>query len=113
MAKKSPLQVLKEKYGSKKELIAKIADGLEPLEGESGDDFKTRLVRVANAKLLHLAVVADNVKRLGGRKGLTAKITDIQGKAKDKDYINKLARFSLSKLVDMQRSMERKSKSSS
>ncbi len=112
MAKKSPFQIVKDKYGSKDEMIAKIASLLEPVDGESDDDLKARLKHVANAKLLHLAAMGEKVKELGGRDALVAKVAELKGKAKDKDYATKLGSFSLSKLLDMKQALARKAKAS-
>jgi hypothetical protein len=113
MARKSPLQIVKDKYGSKEELINKLTGLIEAGEDESEDDLKARLKHVANAKLLHLVEVGEKVKELGGREKLVAKVAELKGKTKDKDYAKRLGSYSLSKLLDMQRSLSRKSKKAS
>ena len=64
---KSPLKSVTERFGSKKELAARLAGILEPAPGESQDELGTRLAMASNAKLLHLdelaQKVADDVKK--------------------------------------------------
>ena len=50
----TPLQTVKEKFGSKEQLVSQLVSKLEALEGESKDDFKARLLTVSNRKLLRL-----------------------------------------------------------
>ena len=107
MAKKSPLQIVKEKYGSKEQLVAAAAAVLSPLAGESAEDFGKRLKFVANAKLLHLVQVADKVKALGGREALISKVAELRGHAKDKDFVAKLGTATLSMLVDLYTSLSK------
>lgn len=100
MSKSSPLQIVKAKFGSKRELAEKLADQLEAEDGESRDEHLERLVRVSNAKLLHLHALAERVSAHGGRQGLTDKLVAAAGKSKDKDYVSSLAKRSLGWLVD-------------
>lgn len=104
----TPLQIVKEKFGSKKELAAKLADRLEAEEGESTDEHVARLSLVSNAKLLHLNELADKVETHGGREGLSKKVAEIMGKTKDKDYVESLAGRSLGWLVDQVESAGRR-----
>jgi hypothetical protein len=109
MAKKTPLQIVKDKYGSKAELIDAVAALVEPEEGESADDHKKRLKYVSNAKLLHLVGVAEQAKQLGGRDGMVDAIVTLKGQPKDHEYRDKLKKLSLGRLVDLTRSLQRSS----
>ncbi len=100
MSKKSPLQILKAKFGSKKELATKLAAVLEADEGESKDEHIERLSHVSNAKLLHLHALSEKVAAAGGREALTKKIADAQNKSKDEDYIASLSKHSFGWLID-------------
>lgn len=104
----SPLQIVKEKFGSKDKLVDTLVGMLEPAEGESKEEFTERLKRVANAKLLHLHGVSEKVKELGGKDKIVAKIAELKGHAKDKDFVTKLSEQSASSLVDMHDSLARK-----
>ena len=50
----TPLQTVKEKFGSKEQLVSQLVSKLQPLEGESKDEMKARLLTVSNRKLLRL-----------------------------------------------------------
>ena len=50
----TPLQTVKEKYGSKEKLVSQLITHLKPVEGESKDEFQKRLMTVSNRKLLKL-----------------------------------------------------------
>ena len=110
MAKQSPLAIVKEKYGSKDKLVDTVVGLLEAQEDESKEEFTARLKRVANAKLLHLVSVGEAAKAAGGRDKLVATIAELQGKTKDKDYVTALGSQSLSSLLDVKTSLERKAK---
>lgn len=107
---KSPLQIVKEKYGSKDKLIEAAAKVLEPAQGEESGEFKQRLKYVSNAKLLHLVDVADRVAKLGGKSALAQSVADLRKQGKDKDFVRKLGESSMSALVDMHRSLSRAAK---
>lgn len=112
MAKQTPLQTVKEKFGSKKELASKLAGVLEPAEGESKEELEARLNLVSNAKLLHLHALSEQVEAHGGREGLVTKIAAAESKAKDQDYIQALTtKRSLGWLVDRANTLARRKKS--
>ncbi len=106
--KKTPLQRVRETFGSKAELVEAVADLLEPAEGESAEDFRSRLRRVSNAKLLHLHAVGTKVKELGGKDALVKKIAELKGQPKDLPYLDALGRKSLGTLLDLYGSLSRK-----
>lgn len=106
--KKTPLQIVKEKFGSKDDLVAKVAGLFEPGDDEDKDEFTARLKHVANRKLLHLVEVGERLKELGGRAKLAAKVAELAGQAKDKDYIASLETFSPGRLIDMYDSLTRR-----
>ena len=106
--KKSPLQKVKELHGSKEELAKKVADLLEPADGESNDEHLERLKGVANAKLLHLLEVAGAIKELGGSDAVAEKIAELKGQAKDEDFVTKLKSWPMGQLLDTYKSLKRK-----
>ena len=110
MSKLSPLQNVKKNYGSKDQLISKVAELLTPAEGESPEDFSKRLKYVANAKLLRLAQVGEKIKELGGRTALVAKLAELKGQGNDKDYTAMLGKLSLPRLLDTYQALSRKQK---
>ena len=107
--KQSPLQVLKDKFGSKQELAKRLAEVLEPEEDESKDELAERLALASNAKLLHLHELSEKVAAHGGREGLVNEIATAQNKSKDKDYIAALStKRTLGWLVDRAETLARK-----
>lgn len=110
MAKKSPLQIVKETHGSKEELVKKVASLVEPEEGESAEEHLARLKYVSNAKLLHLVALAEQAQALGGRDGMVAKILELKGQTKDREYEDKLKKLSMGRLVDLTRSLTQAAK---
>ncbi|MCH9685568.1 MAG: hypothetical protein K0V04_29325 [Deltaproteobacteria bacterium] len=105
--KKTPLQIVKETYGSKDALIEKVAAVVEREEGESEADHKKRLKYVSNAKLLHLMAVVEKVDALGGRDGMVSKILELKGQAKDHEYTDKLKKMPLARLADLAQQLQR------
>ena len=92
MPKQTPLQIVNEKFGSKKDLAKRLAEVLEPGPDESKDELATRLSFASNSKLLHLQQLADKVAAHGGRAGLVQKIAAAEGKSNDKDYVAALTK---------------------
>ena len=108
MSKQSPLARVKDQFGSKDKLIAKLVGLIDAREGESKDEHKARLLRVSNAKLLHLLGLGERVKALGGRDAIVAKIAELRGQAKDHEYTDSLKRRTLGVLVDLHDSVSRR-----
>ena len=110
MSKLSPLQNVKKLYGSKDQLVSKVIALFTPADGESKEDFAKRLKYVANAKLLRLLQVGEKIQKLGGRAALVAKLAELKGQAKDKDFTAMLGKMSLPRLLDVYQSLGRKAK---
>jgi hypothetical protein len=111
MPKTTPLQNVKKLFGSKDQLVARVAELLpSAFAGESAEDFKKRLKYVANSKLLRLIEIGEKAKKLGGVQALVDKIAELKGQAKDKDFKAALAKFSVPSLVDLHQSLTRKGK---
>ena len=107
MAKPTPLNQVKDKFGGKTELVEKIAALIEPKGEESGDEHKRRLKNVSNKKLLHLLALGEKVKSLGGRDAIVKRILELRGQSKDHEYGDKLKRIPLGKVVDVLGGLER------
>jgi hypothetical protein len=107
-APRGPLARLKALHGSKDALVAKL---VEPLAGpdEDTDALGARLKNASNQQLLRLAAVVEAVRsKYGSREKLIAALAAKLKKAKDQDYLTKLGSFSLPKLWDVARSVERR-----
>jgi hypothetical protein len=109
-AHKSPLQVVKERFGSKAELARKLGELLEPREGEETEGLVARLERAANKKLLHLLRVGERVRELGGREALAARVAALRGQAKDRDFVARVRRYTPGRLVDLHDSLVRRAR---
>jgi len=110
MAKESPIQVMKRLYGSKDKLIDSVVDVARGA-GEEATEVKDRLVSVSNAKLLKLATVGKAIKdKYGSRDKLADSVAKAVGKAKDKDYLEKLKTYSPQRLLDLMKAAERKAR---
>jgi hypothetical protein len=104
----TPLQIVKDKHGSKEKLVETVVGLVEPIEGESTEDHKRRLRNASNAKLLHLVTVGERVKEIGGRDALVKKVLELKGQPKDHEYADKLRKLSLGRLLDLLGSTKRR-----
>ena len=105
-----PLAKLKAAYGTKEDLVGKIAEPLAAKD-EDTDTLKQRLLTASNQQLLRLAGVVETVtKKYGSREKLVAAIGKALNKAKDNDYLAKLETLSLPHLLDLAKSSERRAK---
>lgn len=74
MTKKTPVQLVREQFGTKAELAAKLAPVLTRPEGETEEEFMSRLGKASNKQLLRLWNAEERVKALGGRDKLVDEI---------------------------------------
>lgn len=110
MAKETPVQAMKRLYGNKDKLIESVVE-VARNAGEEAGEVKDRLVAVSNAKLLRLAEVGKTIKdKYGSRDKLVDSLSAAMGKAKDKDYVEKLKTYSPSRLLDMMKAAERRAR---
>jgi hypothetical protein len=94
-----------------KEALAKALAPILAREDEDSDVVATRLKTASNSQLLRLQRVADAVKqKWGSREALITALGNAEKKSKDKDYLAKLATFSLPKLFDLAISGERRAR---
>lgn len=110
MAKKTPLQLVKEMHGGKDKLVDKLM-GLVERGEESKDELKTRLKSAANSKLLRLHDVLTEIQeQFGSKEKLVDGVLDLKNRVKDTDYRDKLLAMSPTRLMDLYRSTHRKSR---
>jgi hypothetical protein len=114
MADKSPVAVVKEKFGDKKKLV----EAVEKLTGEELWVARTNadkgLSHVSNAKLLRLHRVFSEVKeRFGTRAKLIEAILELTKRVKDEGYKGLLSQYPVPRLYDLLRSTEKRVKGSS
>jgi hypothetical protein len=108
--KKTPLQEVKEKFGSKENLIKELKKIFD-----AGDLFENRLnvdkgiATVANAKLLKLFQVAEEVKgRFSTRANLIEDMLKVMGRIKDEGLKSRLEKWTLPRLWDHYQSVVKK-----
>lgn len=76
----SPLHTVKKDFGSKDALVDKLVPLLDRDADESEEEFKDRLMRVSNRKLLRLWAREQDVRgRFGSREALVDKIVEMTG----------------------------------
>ena len=101
MSQASPLARVKEEFGGKDKLVDKIVGLLGSEADESKDELRKRLLGAANKKLIRLHKIATAVKEHGGHDKLASDTATSLGRAKDKDYVEKLGTFSNGRLLDL------------
>ncbi|MBU1218242.1 hypothetical protein KKF34_14270 [Myxococcota bacterium] len=108
MAKISPLQIVKEKFGSKEELAKKVVD-LIAKGKEEKDNLQEKLRTAANTQLLRLYEIAQEVQtKYKTKEGMVERILELQNKVKDLPHKEKLLSLSLPRLLDMVKRFEKK-----
>jgi hypothetical protein len=110
MSQNSPLARVKEKFGGKDKLVDQIVSLLGSTGDEPKDELRKRLLGAANRKLIRLHDVATSLKQLGGHDKLADAAAAGLGRAKDKDYVEKLTSYPAGRLLDMVRVAERRTK---
>jgi len=103
--KKSPLQTVKDKFGSRGDLIEKLAGLVDDLAGDG--NVKGKLGGLSNEKLLRLYAIEQKVReKYGDRSKLEQQIVSgrqAAGLSADDAFKAKLAKCSKGELLDMTR----------
>jgi hypothetical protein len=110
MSQQSPLARVKAEFGGKDKLVDKIVGLLGSTDDEPKDEMRRRLLGAANKKLIRLHGIATELKQHGGHDKLASAAAAGLGRAKDKDYVEKLSTYSAGRLLDMVRTSERRNK---
>ena len=109
MASKTPLTLMKEKFGEK----AKLVEAIEKLAGEelwvSRTNSAKGLAHVSNAKLLRLHGTLTEVKaKFGTRDKLIDAILEFEKRTKDTDFRKKLSAWPVPRLFDTYKSASKR-----
>jgi hypothetical protein len=109
MPTKTPLAVVKDKFGDKKKLV----EAVEKLTGEALWVSRTNkdkgLAHVSNAKLLRLHATFTEVKeKFGTREKLIDAIVEIEKRTKDAGYRQHLSAWPVPRLYDTYRSLQKR-----
>lgn len=99
----TPLQQVKAEFGSKEALVDKLLPMLDKGADEDSAEFKARLIRVSNAKLLRLWNREQTLRDgFGSREALVDKIVELASSGKpDADYRRKLLTLSTGRLLSV------------
>src|SRR5690349_11222929 len=112
MASRSPLAIVKEKFGDKDKLVeavkAFMSDDLW-VKRTSQDRGKERGIEyVSNAKLLRLHATFSEVKeKFGTRDKLIEAVLELEKRTKDAGYKKRLEGYPVPRLYDMYKSQKR------
>jgi len=106
---KSPIAIVKEKFGDKAKLVA----ALEKLTGEdlwvSRVNSNKGLAHVSNAKLLKLHATFTEVKeKFGTRAKLIDAILDVAKRTKDAGYKARISEYPVPRLYDLYKSLSKR-----
>lgn len=107
---KPPLAIVKERFGTKDNLVNEVVDLLNPPKKER-DLTRERLRTAANSKLLRLHRILTEVKeQFGSKEKLVEAILVLEGHQRDEDRRNKLLSYSPGRLLDLHRRYAKKAK---
>ena len=104
--KKTPLQQVKEQFGSKEALANKLIPLLDRPEDEDQAAFERRVKTTSNEKLLRLWQAEESVKsQFGGKDALVDAIVKARFGAANADYRAKIAPYAKTRLLDLHRGL--------
>ena len=102
----TPLHTVKEKFGSKAELVSQLIGTINRAEGETDAELSDRLMRVSNRKLLALHERESTLKsKFGTRDKLIAALVEKKLDRADADLQEKLGNYSTGRLLSMSRGL--------
>lgn len=112
MAKKTPVQLVKDQFGSKAELAGRLAAVLVRSEGESSDEFVARLSKASNTQLLRLWAAEERLKsEFGDRGALVAAVVKFKFPFKgNAGFQAKLETYTTARLLHMHDVLKKASK---
>jgi hypothetical protein len=111
--KKTPLAQVKE-LGGKETLVDKLVDLVPRDEDEDKNEFRQRLMSMANSKLLRMHRVHNEVQsRFGNKDGLVDALVALMKRSKDNDYAEKLRGYTATRLLSLHVTWEKKAKKAS
>jgi hypothetical protein len=104
--KKTPLMVVNDEHGGKTKLVDKIMGLIERDEDEDKDSLKARLMKASNKKLLRLASVSQTIReKYGSTEKLVEFVAGKLNRAKDSDFVTRLAVNTPARILDLARSL--------
>lgn len=115
MASKSPLAVVKERFGDKSKLVEAVKAFMTDelwLNRTSTDRGRTKgLEHVSNAKLLRLHLIFSEVQAsFGTRAKLVDALVDVLNRSKDAGFRTRLEQYPIPRLYDLYKSSQKRAK---
>lgn len=102
--KKTPLQLVKDEFGSKDALASKLIPLLTVPEDEDKAEFERRIRTASNKKLLRLWKAEHAVKdQFGSKDKLIAEIVKAKFNGSNADYASRISRYTSTRLLDLHR----------
>jgi|GEM_PF-1832074 len=106
--RKTPLQIVKEKFGGREKLVGELVGMVDKMHGDDSDaSVKSRLMGLSNQKLIRLYTVEQKVReRFGDKAKMITHVMDARKKAgltADATLQTKLETYSKAQLLDMTR----------
>jgi hypothetical protein len=102
MPKLTPLQEVRQRFGSKEELVKQLLPVLERDESAEDDDWNQRIATMSNAKLLRLQRAHEAVKEHYGSKDKLVEALVLKKFPKgNAPYQDKLGRTRSTRLLDL------------
>jgi hypothetical protein len=106
---KSPLSIVKEKFGDKEKLVAAVEKFTTDDLWVARENKEKGLAHVSNAKLLRLHATFTAVKeKFGTRDKLIDAICELEKRVKDDGFKKRLSAFPVPRLWDMYRSANKR-----
>jgi hypothetical protein len=106
---KSPLSLVKEKFGDKEKLVAAVEKFTTDDLWVARENKEKGLAHVSNAKLLRLHALFTAVKeKFGTRDKLIDAICELEKRVKDEGFKKRLSAFPVPRLWDMYRSADKR-----
>ena len=105
--KKSPLQLVKDEFGSKDALASKLIPLLTCPEDEDKAEFERRIRTASNKKLLRLWNAEQSLKdQFSSKDKLIAAIVQAKFKGSNPDYATRISNYTSTRLLDLHRQVE-------
>lgn len=102
--KKTPLQQVKDQFGTKEALAGKLIPLLDCPEDEDKADFERRIRTASNKQLLRLWNAEQRVKsEFGSKDKLVAAIVKARFNGSNADYSARISNYTSSRLLDLHR----------
>ncbi|MFT6397428.1 MAG: hypothetical protein ACJAYU_002181 [Bradymonadia bacterium] len=102
--KKTPLQLIKDEFGSKEALANKLLPLLDRPADEDQGEFERRIRTASNKKLLRLWAAETAVKdQFGTKEKLIEAIVKAKFNGTNPDYAARIVKYTKTRLLDMHR----------